>query len=70
MNIKNQLYLSFKFILFSLFALLSIMLLGCRYFNAKITTPFSGLKIIPVLIDSTLNIRALEIKNNTVYSAS
>lgn len=70
MNIKNQLYLSFKFIPFSLFALLSIMLLGCRDFNAKITTPFSGLKIIPVLIDSTLNIRALEIKNNTVYSAS
>ena len=30
----------------------------------------SSLKISPVLIDSNINIRAIEIKNNKVYSAT
>tara|TARA_B100000767_G_scaffold59187_1_gene54940 strand:+ start:2133 stop:3188 length:1056 start_codon:yes stop_codon:yes gene_type:complete len=61
----------YKPTLFSLFLFinLSVLLVGCDDSNLNKTQPFS-LKINPVLLDSTLNIRALEIKNNTIYGAS
>jgi len=61
----------YKPTLFSLFLFinLSVLLVSCDDSNLNKTQPFS-LKINPVLLDSTLNIRALEIKNNTIYGAS
>ena len=38
--------------------------------SCSIDSEISSLKISPVLIDSNINIRAIEIKNNKVYSAT
>ena len=43
---------------------------SCRDSNFNETRSFSGLEISPILLDSNINIRALEIKNNKIYSAS
>ena len=55
----------------------SILLVGffsflnsCRDSNFNENRSFSGLEISPILLDSNINIRALEIKNNKIYSAS
>ena len=61
-------YKSTLFKLF-LFIYLFILLVNCDNSNFNKTPSFS-LKINPVLLDSTINIRALEIKNNTIYGAS
>ena len=61
----------YKSTLFKLFLFINlfVLLASCNDSNLNKTQPFS-LKINTVLLDSTLNIRALEIKNNTIYGAS
>ena len=60
---KSSLFTTF------LFVNLFVLFLSCDDSNLNKTQPFS-LKINPVVLDSTINIRALEIKNNTIYGAS
>ena len=48
------------------FFLISVCFFSCSKNEFKIQT----LEIQPILIDSTINIRALEIDNNKVFSAS
>jgi len=61
----------YKSTLFKLFLFINLFILLASCSDSKLnkTQPFS-LKINPVLLDSTINIRALEIKNNTIYGAS
>ncbi|KRO87243.1 MAG: oxidoreductase [Bacteroidetes bacterium] len=62
----------YKPLLFKLFFLpsLIILLIGCNDSNLNKTKPFTSLEINHVLLDSTINIRAIEIKNNKIYNAS
>ena len=62
----------YKPILFKLFFLTSliILLISCNDSNLNKTKPFVSLEINHILLDSTINIRAIEIKNNKVYNAS
>ena len=62
----------YKPLLFKLFFLTSliILLISCNDSNLKETKPFTSLEINHILLDSTLNIRALEINGNKVYNAT
>jgi|TARA_B110000211_G_scaffold232377_1_gene295954 hypothetical protein len=62
----------YKPLLFKLFFLTSliILLISCNDSNLNKTKPFVSLEINHILLDSTINIRAIEIKNNKVYNAS
>ncbi len=59
--------LLFKLILLTgLFSFLS----SCSDSDLYKTKSFNSIEISPILLDSTINIRALEIKNNKIYGAS
>ena len=59
-----------KSTLFIFMAFTGLLFICCDDANLSKTNPFTRLEISPILLDSTLNIRALEIENNTVYAAS
>ena len=62
----------YKPLLFKLVFLTSLIisLISCNNSSLNKTKPFSSLEINHILLDSTINIRAIEIKNNKVYNAS
>ena len=61
-----------KSLFFKHFFLISILFLSvaCNDSNRNVTRSYNNLTIDAVILDSTLNIRALEIKNKLVYGAS